>query len=322
MFDIFDVDIDAIIRKAVELRRKLATEIDENDPARNSAAKHRQWRELRRVTAELRKIADGVVAAGLRLGGKPGRALDEAYENLRIAVKAAHSDSGEPDPSHLDSIIDRGLTPTVPTDYGDGSHCTGSSKSRTSWERGGFDAIIGNPPFLGGQKLTGAIGTNIRDWLVNVLAEGQEGKRRPGGVLLPARVSRCCPPAEHSASLPRTPSRKAIPVRSDSTEWWKLDSRSRVPSRVGRGQQRLPTWSIAAVWGSVGPVADDVPRISDDKPVKRITTLLEPGGRVDGQSGATRRERRSSHSSVAMCLAWASFWSLTEAQAWITEDAT
>ncbi|MGH3966638.1 MAG: DNA methyltransferase, partial [Mycobacterium sp.] len=39
MFDIFDVDIDAIIRKAADLRRKLASEIDENDPARNSAAK-------------------------------------------------------------------------------------------------------------------------------------------------------------------------------------------------------------------------------------------------------------------------------------------
>ena len=42
-------------------------------------------------------------------------------------------------------------------------------------ERGGFDAIIGNPPFLGGQKLTGAMGTNVRDWFVNVLAEGQRG---------------------------------------------------------------------------------------------------------------------------------------------------
>ena len=42
-------------------------------------------------------------------------------------------------------------------------------------ERGGFDAIIGNPPFLGGQKLTGAMGTNIRDWFVNVLADGKKG---------------------------------------------------------------------------------------------------------------------------------------------------
>ena len=40
------------------------------------------------VTADLRRIADGVIAAGLPLGGKPGKALDEAYENLRVAVKA------------------------------------------------------------------------------------------------------------------------------------------------------------------------------------------------------------------------------------------
>jgi hypothetical protein len=31
-FDIFDVDIDAIIRKAVDLRERLATEIDDDDP--------------------------------------------------------------------------------------------------------------------------------------------------------------------------------------------------------------------------------------------------------------------------------------------------
>ena len=42
-------------------------------------------------------------------------------------------------------------------------------------ERGGFDAIIGNPPFLGGKKLTGAMGTNMRDWFVNVLANGKKG---------------------------------------------------------------------------------------------------------------------------------------------------
>ena len=117
MIDFYDVDVDATISKATELRRKLASEIDENDPARNSTAKRRQLAQLHDVTAELRKIADGVVAAGLPLGGKPGRALDEAYENLRIAVKAAHPDTGAPDSTMLDTIIDTGLTPTVATDY-------------------------------------------------------------------------------------------------------------------------------------------------------------------------------------------------------------
>ena len=41
--------------------------------------------------------------------------------------------------------------------------------------REGFDAIVSNPPFQGGQKITGALGTNYRDYLVNVLAGGQRG---------------------------------------------------------------------------------------------------------------------------------------------------
>ena len=32
---------------------------------------------------------------------------------------------------------------------------------------GGFDAIVGNPPFQGGKKITGALGTQYRDYLVS-----------------------------------------------------------------------------------------------------------------------------------------------------------
>jgi hypothetical protein len=39
----------------------------------------------------------------------------------------------------------------------------------------GFDAIVGNPPFQGGKKITGAIGTDYRNFLVNYIANGQRG---------------------------------------------------------------------------------------------------------------------------------------------------
>lgn len=42
-------------------------------------------------------------------------------------------------------------------------------------ERGGFDGIVGNPPFLGGQRITGVAGTAFRDWLVTHIAEGRRG---------------------------------------------------------------------------------------------------------------------------------------------------
>src|SRR5450755_1586382 len=39
----------------------------------------------------------------------------------------------------------------------------------------GFSAIMSNPPFQGGQKITGAIGTDYRDYLVEHLANGKRG---------------------------------------------------------------------------------------------------------------------------------------------------
>ena len=42
-------------------------------------------------------------------------------------------------------------------------------------DRGGFDAFVCNPPFMGGKKITGNLGTLYRDHLVDHLAGGQKG---------------------------------------------------------------------------------------------------------------------------------------------------
>ncbi len=42
-------------------------------------------------------------------------------------------------------------------------------------ETKGFSAIVGNPPFQGGQKITGTLGTDYRNFLVEHLANGQRG---------------------------------------------------------------------------------------------------------------------------------------------------
>ncbi|MFC8372991.1 Eco57I restriction-modification methylase domain-containing protein [Streptomyces sp. NPDC057239] len=41
--------------------------------------------------------------------------------------------------------------------------------------RGGFDAIVGNPPFLGGKKLTAPFGQAYREYMVDYLAGGKRG---------------------------------------------------------------------------------------------------------------------------------------------------
>ncbi len=320
MFDIFDVDIDAIIHKAAELRRKLATEIDENDPARNSAAKRRQLNQLHDVTAGLRKIADGIVAAGLPLGGKPVKALDEACENLRIAVSAAYPKSDDPDSTMLDSIIDTGLTPTVPTDYRrwKPNHWIIEAPDVIA-DRGGFDAIIGNPPFLGGQKLTGALGTDIRDWFVNTIAAGRRGSADLVAYFCLRATSLL--QANGTIGLIATNT-----VAQGDTREVGLDAMVSDGFTITRAIQSR-AWpaaganlEYAAVWGTRGPVAEDAPRVADDTPVRRISTLLEPAGRIQGNP-----IRLAENAGIAFqgCIVLGMGFVLdtAEAQEWIATDA-
>jgi hypothetical protein len=281
MFDIFDVDIDSTLRKATDLRRKLATEIDDNDPARSSSAKHRQLAELRRGTAELRTIADGVVAAGLPLGAKPGKAVDQAYENLRIAVKAAHPQSGQPNTSFLDAIIDTGLTPTVPTDY--------KRWQPLHWvieapdiivERGGFDAIIGNPPFLGGKKLSGAMGSNVRELIVNTLAQSRKGEADLAGYFILRAAALLADGGTFgllaSESLSEGESRRVVlePL---------LEAGVTITAAVKR--RRWPSTAqvhVSMVWATTGPVADEAARWCSGVRVGIINSSLEAQSRATG----------------------------------------
>lgn len=169
------MDIDHRIQRAISLRRQLATEIDDRDPQRTAHAKRGQLSQFQAVTKDLHRVADGVVAAGLRVGGKPGRALNEAYENLRSAVRqAVPEDPTHADPRPLDAIIEAGLTPTVETDYARWQPMHWALEVPDVMVRGGFDAVIGNPPFLGFKDITPSIGKNMRDWMAGVVA-GQTG---------------------------------------------------------------------------------------------------------------------------------------------------
>ncbi|MGY4646283.1 DNA methyltransferase [Mycobacterium sp. URHB0021] len=282
MIDFYDIDIDAIIRKAIDLRRKLASEVDENNPARNSAAKRRQLAELRRITADLRNLADGVVATGLVLGGKPGRGLDEAFENLRIAAKAAYPNTGEPDASHLNSIVDAGLTPTVATDYERWQPLHWAIEAPdVVVERGGFDALIGNPPFLGGKKVPAAIGTNMHDWLGNVLSNGQKGRAD----LVAFFFRRTFDLLKNSGSMGLIATNS---IAQGDTREIGLDRM--VESgltilravRSAKWPSSMANLEYAAVWGVKGTVSESLTRVCDNVVTAKISSLLEPEGRTIG----------------------------------------
>jgi methylase of polypeptide subunit release factors len=312
-------DLDGTIRRATEIRRELASEVEEFDPQRSARAKRRQLKRARDLTADLRKIANGVVAAGLRLGGKPGRALDEAHKSLADAVAAAFPAKGEPDREKLDGIIEAGLTPTVQTDY--------ERWQPLHWvlevpdvvvDHGGFDAIVGNPPFLGGKKLTGALGTDVRDWLIHQLAKGVRGHAdlvayfllrafgllRATGTLGLIATNTVAQGDTREVGLDQLIAQGFTLTRAVQSKSWPAASAN---------------LEYAALWGSSERVADAAARVADGVVVPRISSLLEPVGRVDGKP-----QRLVENGAIAFigCYALGVGFVLDsdEAMAWIAED--
>ena len=147
-------------------------------------------------------------------------------------------------------------------------------------ERGGFDAIIGNPPFLGDAKITAAIGTNVRDWLVQTVAGGRRGRADLVAFFFLRAFSLLTPKGNLGLIATNT-------IAQGDTREVGLDQMTADGFTITRAV-RSRSWpaasanlEYAAVWGTRGAVGPTVSRVADDVAVQRISTLLEPAGRVD-----------------------------------------
>lgn len=287
------VDVSPVIRRVRNIREQLSSEISADDPQRSAVAKHRQMHEMDEALTQLRKIADGVVAAGLRSGGVPGKQMDEEYDNLAVAVGRAFPSEGEGDSRMLDDIIDSGLKPIVPTDYEHWRCVHWPLEIPEVMENGGFDAIIGNPPFLGGQKLTGTMGKNVREWYISTMADGNRGS-----------ADLCAYFYLRSYSLMRKGAMLGLlgtnTIAQGDTREVGLDRMVNAGFTITRSIQSKP-WPVssanleyAAVWGIKGTVPDIIAKDCDGAEVVRISTLLEPHGRVMGNPVALKENQNVS----------------------------
>lgn len=275
-------EVESVIDRAITIRRNLAQPIDEGDPMRNAATKRAQMGRLRTELSSVREVADAVVASALLEGAKPGRKLEGRYSELEDAIVLAYQKNGVGNPSVLRAIIKEGLTPTVETDY-ERWECLHwpLDMPEVIVDHGGFDAIIGNPPFLGGQKLTGAMGTNVRDWYVNAIASGASGsadlcayfflrafsllnERGSLGLLATNTIAQGI---TREVGLDRMLADGFTITRSIRSRPWPVKSAN---------------LEYAAIWGTRDHPSDDVKRICDGIAVAGITSLLEPKGRATG----------------------------------------
>ncbi|GIF48210.1 hypothetical protein DFJ67_3503 [Asanoa ferruginea] len=162
-----DLRLDRDLSEALNLRRRIAALPD--DQAGLDEKRH-LLDEVRAVRRRADPYADLVVGASLAAvkRGQDGVVIAERVGMLSRRL-------GRED---VDSVVEQALS-WLALDRPAG----GFNRKPLHWplefpevfERGGFDAIIGNPPFLGGKKISGPLGAAYRDYLVTVLGRGVRG---------------------------------------------------------------------------------------------------------------------------------------------------
>ncbi len=276
-----------LFERALECRLKL-----ESFPvltASDVERKHALLRQAEHATLLTRLMCDLLVGAALstttgkppqeddassRKRGELWRQLMETYrydedvDSWRGALEAMRPVARQ--------LLDAGLLP-------------GSSRHRTfHWplefpevfvNRDGFDAIVGNPPFIGGQRITGALGQPYRDYLVEYIAGGQrgsadyvayfflraEGLLKSGGTAGLLATNTIAQGDTREVGLDRMTARGASLYRA-------------LPSRKWPGEANL---EVAHIWFRKGPWAG--PFLLDDAAVAGITSQLQPPGSVSGK---------------------------------------
>ncbi len=160
------------LAEAADLRRRITAA--QVVTIRDIEHKSRLLAQAEKLSGTLRLVGHAVTATGVAAAKLHGKKLDGAFLELSVKVANAMDDG----PAKLESYVDEHLQEERP-------HGT-VGRQPFHWPLAfpevfadapapGFDAIIGNPPFLGGQKISGTLGDDYLDWLQRWDGEGVKG---------------------------------------------------------------------------------------------------------------------------------------------------
>jgi hypothetical protein len=158
--------------EAAEAKRHELEDLPSNDYSQIEA-KNRLHAEAEAATSKVKAIADCLIALELR--GLDGNAYTDARESEADQVQRL-----------LKQDADVALkSPISNQPFALAAHGREKLRQRRPFHwpvefpevfsRGGFDALVGNPPYLGAPKLTGTFGDDFREFLVTHLAHGVKG---------------------------------------------------------------------------------------------------------------------------------------------------
>ncbi|HDR9192163.1 TPA: ATP phosphoribosyltransferase regulatory subunit, partial [Burkholderia vietnamiensis] len=170
---LFGQNVEHAVREAIELRSRLR-EMPIRDIRDVETMAHLDAGARRRLEVP-ESIADAFISEVFASGGN-GAELENTLASL--AIEAGQAIDGDRDAL---TLMSRRSVAALSTDLPAGKpvrrpfHWPLEFPEVFARERGGFDGIVGNPPFLGGKRITGVAGTAFRDWLVTHIAEGRRG---------------------------------------------------------------------------------------------------------------------------------------------------
>ncbi|MCF7979701.1 MAG: restriction endonuclease [Chromatiaceae bacterium] len=183
----------------------------------------------------------------------------------------------------------------------------------------GFDAFVGNPPFMGGQKITGNLSTAYRHYLVSHLAAGQRGSADLCAYFFLRAVSLLRPAGMAGLLATNT-------IAQGDTREVGLDQLAAqgvripraIPSRKWPGSANL---EVAHVWLHRAPEGRDWQAgwLLNDRPVSGITPYLtEPGAVVGPPQRLKANEGKSFQGSIVLGMGFV--LDPDEAEALLTQD--
>lgn len=153
-------------------KRRTLEDMPSNDHTQIET-KNRLHAEAEAATAKVKAVADCLIALELRgLDGKAyeDQRTDEAemvqrlmQQDADVALKSEMGNFKSALAIHASEQLHRRRPFHWPVEFPEVFVC------------GGFDAFVGNPPYVGGPKITGLFGNEYRDSLVRIVASGKRG---------------------------------------------------------------------------------------------------------------------------------------------------
>lgn len=176
--------VDEVARKALEQAVELRTRL-ESFPVLDVADAERKrglLAQAKELLADLSLAADLLVGVGLATAGRPEQEFDDEVRLLGGSVQRLL------DPAVQEDERTRVQTELVAKREQLLAGEDGKRRMPFHWalefpevflaasgQRTGLSALVGNPPFVGGKKITGNFGTDFREYLVHWLAKDQKG---------------------------------------------------------------------------------------------------------------------------------------------------